>query len=183
MEAKVVDKTGKTVACGLQGELYTRGYLVMQGYWGDPEQTSKSIDSEGWMHTGDLAIIDSQGYCKIVGRVKDMLIRGGENVYPLEIEEFLLSHPSIQDVQVFGVPDEKYGEEVCAWVKVSKSNEVSSQDIKSFCEGQISHYKIPRYVKIVKEFPMTITGKPQKYIMRENMIKELGYKKIESSFD
>ncbi len=173
VEAKVVNESGETVASGEQGELHTRGYLVMREYWEDPEQTAKSIDRDGWMHTGDLATIDSEGYCNIVGRVKDMLIRGGENVYPREIEEFLLGHPGIQDVQVFGIPDEKYGEEICAWIVPAQGAQVSLEDVRTHCEGQIAHFKVPRYVRTVTEFPMTVTGKPQKFLMREKMVSEL----------
>ncbi|MEC9328655.1 MAG: AMP-binding protein [Pseudomonadota bacterium] len=173
VEAKVVNESGETVVSGEQGELHTRGYLVMREYWEDPEQTAKSIDSDGWMHTGDLATIDSEGYCNIVGRVKDMLIRGGENVYPREIEEFLLGHPGIQDVQVFGIPDEKYGEEICAWIVPAQGTQVSLEDVRAHCEGQIAHFKVPRYVRTVTEFPMTVTGKPQKFLMREKMVSEL----------
>ncbi len=174
VEARVVNESGGIVKVGEQGELHTRGYLVMRGYWDDPVRTAESIDSDGWMHTGDLATIDADGYCNIVGRVKDMLIRGGENVYPREIEEFLLSHPDIQDVQVFGVPDKKYGEEICAWIVPMVGNKVSLDDVRSYCDGQIAHYKIPKYVKAVSEFPMTVTGKPQKFLMRESMTEELG---------
>jgi|TARA_B100000809_G_scaffold157411_1_gene154661 fatty-acyl-CoA synthase len=173
VEARVVDTSGEIVAVGEQGELHTRGYHVMRGYWDDPERTAVSIDAEGWMHTGDLASIDAEGYCNIVGRVKDMLIRGGENVYPREIEEFLLGHPEVQDVQIFGVPDEKYGEEICAWIVPVSGTQLSLENIRNYCEGQIAHYKIPRYAKMVPEFPMTVTGKPQKYVMREKMIEEL----------
>jgi len=181
VEAKVVDEAGDIVATGEQGELYTRGYLVMQKYWEDPEQTAKSIDSDGWMHTGDLATIDSEGYCNIVGRVKDMLIRGGENIYPREIEEFLLGHAGIQDVQVFGIPDEKYGEEICAWIVPAQGAQVSLEDVRSHCEGQIAHFKVPRFVRTVSEFPMTVTGKPQKFIMREKMVAELGLKETSTA--
>ena len=174
VEAKVVNESGETVVVGEQGELHTRGYLVMGGYWDDLERTSESIDADGWMHTGDLATIDTQGYCNIVGRVKDMLIRGGENVYPREIEEFLLGHPEVQDVQVFGIPDEKYGEEVCAWIVPVQGVELSVDDVYNYCNGQIAHFKIPRYVHTVEEFPMTVTGKPQKFIMRAKMVEELG---------
>ena len=145
----------------------------MQGYWGDPERTAEAIDAAGWMHTGDLATIDTEGYCNIVGRVKDMVIRGGENVYPREIEEYLYRHPKIQDVQVFGVPDHKYGEELCAWVCLATGETVSEDEIKEFCKGQIAHYKIPRYIKFVTEYPMTVTGKIQKFVMRDQMIDEL----------
>ncbi len=147
---------------------------VMLGYWDDPERTAEAIDPARWMHTGDLATIDDAGYCKIVGRIKDMVIRGGENVYPREIEEFLYRHPKIQDVQVFGVPDERYGEEICAWVKLRAGEIMAAEELRAFCEGQIAHYKIPRHVRFVDEFPLTVTGKVQKFIMREQMIAELG---------
>ena len=181
VEARVVNESGTILKVGEQGELHTRGYLVMRGYWDDPERTAESIDSDGWMHTGDLATIDSDGYCNIVGRVKDMLIRGGENVYPREIEEFLLSHPGILDVQVFGVPDNKYGEEICAWIIPMAGNEISLDDVRSYCDGQIAHYKIPRYVKVVSEFPMTVTGKPQKYLMRETMTEDLELDRVKTA--
>ena len=181
VEARVVNELGDIVKVGEQGELHTRGYLVMRGYWDDAERTAESIDGDGWMHTGDLARIDADGYCNIVGRVKDMLIRGGENVYPREIEEFLLSHPDIQDVQVFGVPDRKYGEEICAWIVPMVGNEVSLDDVRSYCDGQIAHYKIPRYVKVVSEFPMTVTGKPQKFLMRESMTEELDLEQVKTA--
>jgi fatty-acyl-CoA synthase len=173
VEARVVNESGTVLKVGEQGELHTRGYLVMRGYWDDPERTAESIDSDGWMHTGDLATIDADGYCNIVGRVKDMVIRGGENVYPREIEEFLLSHQGILDVQVFGIPDNKYGEEICAWIIPMAGNKISLDDVRSYCDGQIAHYKVPRYVKVVSEFPMTVTGKPQKYLMRETMTEDL----------
>ena len=150
----------------------------MRGYWDDSVRTAESIDTDGWMHTGDLATIDADGYCNIVGRVKDMVIRGGENVYPREVEEFLLTHPDIQDVQVFGVPDKKYGEEISVWIIPMVGNKVSLGDVRSFCDGQIAHYKIPKYVKAVSEFPMTVTGKPQKYLMRESMSKELNLEQV-----
>ncbi|MBE9555212.1 MAG: AMP-binding protein, partial [Proteobacteria bacterium] len=174
IEVKIIDEAGKVVAPGAPGELCTRGYSVMLGYWGDAEKTAEVLDNAGWMHTGDLATIDEEGYCNIVGRIKDMLIRGGENIYPREIEEFLYRHPDIEDVQIFGVPDPKYGEEICAWVKLREGANPSAEDIKAFCEGQIAHYKIPRYVKFVDGFPMTVTGKIQKYKMREDMAGELG---------
>jgi fatty-acyl-CoA synthase len=148
----------------------------MRGYWDDDAKTRESIDAGGWMHTGDLAVIDAEGYCNIVGRVKDMLIRGGENVYPREIEEFLFRHPKIKEVQVFGVPDEKYGEEVCAWVVLKQDHVATEDEIRDFCKGQIAHYKVPRYVRFKDTLPMTITGKPQKFIMRDEMIRELGLK-------
>ena len=174
VEAKVIDESGATVPVGVAGELCTRGYLVMSGYWGDAARTAEVIDAQGWMHTGDLAAIDRDGYCNIVGRVKDMLIRGGENVYPREIEEFLYRHPAIQEVQVFGVPDEKYGEEVCAWIVLQPGQSLGEAEIRAYCEGEIAHYKVPRHLRFVDELPMTVTGKPQKFKMREIMIEELG---------
>ena len=174
LEVKVVDGDGATVPRGVPGELLTRGYSVMKGYWNDPARTADVLDAEGWMHTGDLATIDAEGYCRIVGRLKDMLIRGGENIYPREIEEYLHGHPAIADVQVFGVPDPKYGEEVCAWVKKAEGAALTEEDVRAFCRGQIAHYKVPRYVMFVDDFPMTITGKPQKFLMREQMAKRLG---------
>jgi fatty-acyl-CoA synthase len=173
VEAKVVDAEGRIVPRGTPGELWTRGYLVMLGYWNDPERTGESIDRAGWMKTGDLATIDDEGYCNIVGRIKDMVIRGGENIYPREIEEFLYRHPKIQDVQVIGVPDPRYGEELCAWVKLRDGERAAPEDIQEFCKGQIAHYKIPRYIKFVDAFPMTVTGKVQKFLMREETIREL----------
>ncbi|WP_116135866.1 AMP-binding protein [Trinickia diaoshuihuensis] len=173
LEAKVVDPAGNTVAVGETGELWTRGYSVMRGYWEDEPRTKEAI-TDGWMHTGDLATIDEEGYCNIVGRLKDMLIRGGENIYPREIEEFLFRHPKVQSVQVFGVPDEKYGEEVCAWIVVRPGEQLTEEEIKAFCQGQIAHYKVPRYIRFVDEMPMTVTGKVQKFVMRERMIGELG---------
>jgi fatty-acyl-CoA synthase len=173
VEVKIIDADGHIVPPGVPGELCTRGYLVMQRYWNDIDHTQEAIDSARWMHTGDLATLDSEGYCNIVGRIKDMVIRGGENIYPREIEEFLYRHPKIQDVQVIGVPDRKYGEELCAWVKLKAGVEASADEIRDFCEGQIAHYKIPRYVKFVDSFPMTVTGKIQKYLMREEMVREL----------
>ncbi len=173
-EVKVIDAEGNTVPPGQQGELCTRGYCVMKGYWNEPERTSDAIDSDGWMHTGDLGVIDNEGYCNITGRVKDMLIRGGENVYPREIEEFLYRHPSVQEVQVFGVPDKKFGEEVCAWIVPKAGQPIPNEaEIRAFCHGQIAHYKIPRFVRIKDSIPMTVTGKPQKFVMRDLMIKEL----------
>ena len=174
VEAKVIDAEGRIVPRGTPGELLTRGYLVMLGYWNDEEKTREAIDPAGWMHTGDLATIDDEGYCNIVGRIKDMVIRGGENVYPREIEEFLYRHPKIQDVQVIGVPDPRYGEELCAWVRLRDGEAATAEEIRAFCQGQIAHYKIPRYVKFVDGFPMTVTGKIQKFLMREETIAELG---------
>jgi fatty-acyl-CoA synthase len=174
VEIKVVDPDGATVACGEAGEFCTRGYSVMRGYWEDPERTAEAIDADGWMHTGDLATIDDQGYSKIVGRSKDMVIRGGENVYPREIEEFLYGHPAVADVQVIGIPDERYGEELMACVIVKQGAEVDEDGLRDFCRGRIAHYKVPRYVKFVDEFPMTVTGKVQKFKMRDEAIEELG---------
>jgi fatty-acyl-CoA synthase len=176
LEVKIVDEQGQIVPIGTKGELCTRGYSVMKGYWGDDERTADSIKN-GWMYTGDLATLDAEGYCNIVGRVKDMLIRGGENIYPREIEEFLFRHPKVGEVQVFGVPDQKYGEEICAWIVTKSGQLMTEDDVKNFCKGQIAHYKIPRYVKFVDALPMTVTGKPQKFIMSELMIKELGLNK------
>ncbi len=174
VECKVIDETGATVAPGEQGELCTRGYSVMKGYWGDVERTAEAIDAEGWMHTGDLATFDEAGYCNITGRVKDMLIRGGENVYPREVEEYLYRHPAVQQVQVFGVPDSKYGEEICAWIVLKADGAATEEEIKEFCRGQIAHYKIPRHVRFRSDLPMTVTGKAQKFRMRDAMIEELG---------
>ncbi len=174
VEVKIVDGEGRIVPVGEAGELCTRGYSVMKGYWNDPERTAEAIDAEGWMHSGDLATIDAAGYCSIVGRVKDMVIRGGENVYPREIEEYLYRHPKIQEVQVFGVPDPKYGEEICAWIVLHPGETASEEEIREFCRGNIAHFKIPRYIRFVSEMPMTVTGKPQKFRMRERMIEELG---------
>jgi len=173
VEVKIVGDNGATVPFGIRGELCTRGYSVMKGYWGDPDRTAEAIDADGWMHTGDLATIDAEGYCNIVGRVKDMVIRGGENVYPREIEEFLYRHPKVREVQVFGVPDERYGEEICAWIVPHAGEAVTEEEIKAYCQGQIAHYKIPRYVRFKPDLPMTVTGKPQKFIMRDAMIEEL----------
>ncbi|PQV47144.1 AMP-binding protein [Paraburkholderia sp. BL21I4N1] len=175
LEVKIVDPLGEIVPVGETGELCTRGYSVMQGYWGDEAKTRESIE-DGWMHTGDLATLDADGYCNIVGRLKDMLIRGGENIYPREIEEFLFRHPKIQSVQVFGVPDAKYGEEVCAWVVLRSGEQATAEDIQQFCQGQIAHYKVPKYIRFVDELPMTVTGKVQKFIMRERMMSELKLK-------
>jgi fatty-acyl-CoA synthase len=174
VEIKIVDTDGRIVPVGMPGELCTRGYSVMLGYWGDPERTAEAIDAARWMHTGDLATMDAEGYVNIVGRIKDMVIRGGENVYPREIEEFLFRHPKVEAVQVVGVPDVRYGEELCAWVKLKPGISATPEDIQDFCKGQIAHYKIPRYIKFVDAFPMTVTGKVQKFMMREQMEKELG---------
>ena len=172
LEAKVVDADGHVVPVGATGELLVRGYSVMQGYWRDDERTCETVQG-GWMHTGDLATIDDEGYCNIVGRAKDMLIRGGENIYPREIEEFLFRHPKVQSVQVFGVPDVKYGEEICAWVVVKPGQDCTEDEIRDYCRDQIAHYKVPRYIRLVQDMPMTITGKVQKFVMREQMMAEL----------
>ncbi len=173
VEVKIVDEAGRTLKPGERGELCTRGYSVMQGYWGDEARTKEAIDGQGWMRTGDLAVIDAEGYCNIVGRVKDMVIRGGENLYPREIEEYLFRMPKIQDVQVFGVPDARYGEELCAWVILKPGETMTAEELREYCRGQIAHQKIPRHIRFVSEFPMTVTGKPQKFIMREKMMAEL----------
>jgi len=173
IEVKVVDANGRIVRRGESGELLTRGYSVMRGYWGDEARTHEAIDAGGWMHTGDLATIDAEGYCNIVGRLKDMVIRGGENIYPREIEEFLYRHPKVQDVQVIGVPDARYGEELCAWIIIKPGEDCTEQDVRDYCQGQIAHYKVPRFIRFVQEFPMTITGKVQKFMMRDVMKKEL----------
>jgi fatty-acyl-CoA synthase len=174
MEAKVIDPEGRTLTRGEPGELCTRGYAVMLGYWDDPVKTTEVIDSKGWMHTGDLAVIDDEGYCSIVGRSTDMIIRGGENVYPREIEEFLFRHPEVADVAVVGVPHSKFGEEVCAWIKVRADAVVSEDEIRKFCRGQIAHYKVPAHIVFVEAFPMTVTGKVQKYLIRQQMTEQLG---------
>ena len=172
VEVRIVDLDGNTVPVGQQGEILTKGYLVMQGYWEEPERTAEAI-RDGWMHTGDLGTIDADGYCKVTGRIKDMLIRGGENIYPAEIENFLMTHPDIAAAQVFGVPDEKFGEQVCAWI-VPREPDLTEAAVLDHCRGQIAHFKVPRYLRFVDEFPMTVTGKPQKFIMREQMVEELG---------
>jgi len=175
LEVKIVDpENGATVAPGVPGELCTRGYSVMHGYWDDRARTREVIDAENWMHTGDLATMDAEGYVNIVGRIKDMVIRGGENVYPREIEEFLYRHPKVQDVQVVGIPDQKYGEELCAWVIVKSNQSLTEEELREFCKGQIAHYKVPRYIRFVDAFPMTITGKIQKFKIRELMREQLG---------
>jgi fatty-acyl-CoA synthase len=174
VQVKVVDAQGRCVPRGIQGELHTRGYSVMQGYWQEPEKTREVLDDAGWMHTGDLGVIDAQGYANVTGRLKDMVIRGGENIYPREIEEFLYGHAKVQAVQVCGVPDAKFGEEVCAWIQLKEGVSASEEEFREFCRGQIAHYKIPRYIRFVSEFPMTITGKVQKFLMREYMMQQLG---------
>ncbi|MDM0042912.1 AMP-binding protein [Variovorax dokdonensis] len=175
LEIKIVDpETGAVVARGQRGEFCTRGYSVMHGYWDDPEKTAEAIDADRWMHTGDLATMDDEGYVNIVGRIKDMVIRGGENIYPREIEEFLYRHPKVQDVQVVGLPDSKYGEELCAWVIVKPGQSLTEDEVRAFCKGQIAHYKVPRYIRFVDAFPMTVTGKIQKFRIREQMVADLG---------
>ena|SRR5450755_1491159 len=175
LEVKIVDPaTGQIVPTDKPGELCTRGYSVMIGYWNNPEATMAAIDSAHWMHTGDLATMDAEGYVNIVGRIKDLIIRGGENVYPREVEEFLYTHPKISDVQVIGVPDPKYGEEIVAWVKLNDGAQATPEEIQEFCKGQIAHYKVPRHIIFVENFPMTVTGKIQKYLMRQQTIEELG---------
>jgi fatty-acyl-CoA synthase len=174
LEIKVIDPvSGDTLPVGATGELCTRGYSVMHGYWGEAEKTREAIDSDGWMHTGDLATMDEDAYVNIVGRIKDMVIRGGENIYPREVEEFLYRHPAISDVQVVGVPDSKYGEELCAWVILKTGQSATEEEVRAFCKNNIAHYKVPRYVRFVDGFPMTITGKIQKFVMREVMMTEL----------
>ncbi|MGI4814550.1 MAG: AMP-binding protein [Janthinobacterium lividum] len=175
LEVKVIDpETQETLPVGETGELCTRGYSVMHGYWGEADKTREAIDTEQWMHTGDLAVMDEEGYVNIVGRIKDMVIRGGENVYPREIEEFLYGHPAVEDVQVVGVPDERFGEELCAWVILKKQQQLTDEALREYCRGKIAHYKIPRHVRFVEAFPMTITGKIMKYKIREIMRDELG---------
>ena len=175
VEVRIVDPdTGETVPRGTRGEFLTRGYSVMLGYWNDPERTAEAIDAAGWMHTGDLAAMDDEGYVNIVGRIKDMIIRGGENVYPREIEEFLYTHPDVIEVQVVGIPDVRYGEQIMAWVQLRDGAETTAEDVRNFCRGTVAHYKVPRYIKFTDSFPMTITGKIQKFKMREQSIEELG---------
>ena len=175
VEIRVADpETGETVARGESGEFQTRGYSVMKGYWNEEEKTAQAIDAEGWMHTGDLAVMDVDGYVNITGRIKDLIIRGGENISPREIEEFLYSHPDIIDVQVVGVPDEKFGEEVCAFVQAREGATVNTEAVREFCQGKIAHYKVPRYVLSIEDFPMTVTGKIQKYLLRDAAVEQLG---------
>ena len=182
VEVKIINPdTNKLCTVGEMGELCTRGYSVMLGYWENPEATSLSIDGHGWMHTGDTAVMDLDGYVNIVGRIKDMIVRGGENIYPREIEEYLIGHKDIEDVQVTGVPDEKFGEEIIAWVKLNGDSDLSEDDVKGFCKGRIAHYKVPRYIRFCTEFPMTVTGKVQKYKMREISIDELNLQEQETA--
>jgi len=173
IEIKIVDEIGHVVARGTSGELLTRGYCVMPKYWNEPDRTADAIDEAHWIASGDIAVLDDEGYCQIVGRIKDMVIRGGENIFPREIEEFLYTHPKIEEVEIFGVPDEKFGEEVCAWIKIKGGETVNAEEIRTFCKDKLAHFKIPRYIKFVDNFPMTVTGKVQKYIMSERMAEEL----------
>jgi fatty-acyl-CoA synthase len=175
LEVKLIDpRTGRTVPRGETGELLTRGYSVMAGYWNDTERTDEAVDALGWMHTGDLATMDEDGYLNIVGRSKDMVIRGGENVYPREVEEFLHTHPAVLEASVVGVPDDRYGEELMAWIRVREGHELTEDEVRDYCKDRIAHFKRPRYVKFAHEFPMTVTGKVQKFKMREQAIEELG---------
>ena len=180
-EVKIVDGEGRIVPRDTPGELLTRGYCVMLGYWNDPERTAKAIDQARWIASGDMATIDAEGYCQIVGRIKDMVIRGGENIFPREIEEFLYTHPKIEDVQIIGVPDRKYGEEICAWIKLRDGEDATAEEIRAFCKDKIAHFKIPRYIKFVDGFPMTVTGKIQKYLMRQQMKEELGFSEADKA--
>ena len=173
VEIKIVDQDGRVVPVGEKGEICTRGYSVMQGYWDDPVKTAETIDPSGWLHSGDLATMDDCGYVKIVGRIKDMIIRGGENIYPREVEEFLYQHPAISEVQVFGIPDTKMGEEGCAWIQLNAGHTLTEQDVKNYCADQITHFKVPRHIRFVTEYPMTVTGKIQKFVMSEQMLASL----------
>ncbi|MEP6391619.1 MAG: AMP-binding protein [Halioglobus sp.] len=173
VEIKITDENNRVVPVGEKGEICARGYSVMQGYWNDDERTRETIDAANWLHSGDLGVMDEEGYVQVVGRIKDMIIRGGENVYPREVEEFLYTNPNIAEVQVFGIPDSKMGEEVCAWVQLHPGKSMTEDELKSFCQGQITHFKVPRHIRFVSEFPMTVTGKIQKFIMRDEMQKEM----------
>jgi fatty-acyl-CoA synthase len=174
LEVKIVDAQGQVVPIGARGDICTRGYAVMQGYWEEPERTAETVDADDWLHSGDLGIMDGEGYVQVVGRLKDMIIRGGENIYPREIEEFLFTHPDVQDAKVIGVPDEKYGEEVCAWIQLREGAKLSEDDVRAYCKARIAYFKVPRYIRFVREFPMTVTGKVQKFKMRQKMAEELG---------
>jgi fatty-acyl-CoA synthase len=174
VQVKIVDDEGRVVPRGATGELWTRGYSVMRGYWGEEERTRQVLDASGWMHTGDLAVIDAEGYCNIVGRVKDMIIRGGENISPREIEEFLYRHPAVLDVAVVGVPDAKFGEAVCACVRLREGMSATEEEMREFCRGRIAHFKVPHYVRFMESFPLTISGKVQKYLIREKLREQLG---------
>lgn len=173
VQVKIIDESGEIVPRGISGELCTRGYSVMLGYWGEDEKTKEGIDTAGWMHTGDLAVIDEEGYCDIVGRVKDMIIRGGENIYPREIEEYLFRHPKIQQAAVFGIPDERFGEAVVAWISLNEGETADEEEIRKYCNEQIAYYKVPKHIFIVDEFPLTVTGKIKKFVMRDKTIEEL----------
>ena len=172
-EIKIIDASGSVVPVGVQGEICCRGHSVMQGYWGDAERTAQTIDSDGWLHSGDLGVMDEEGFTRITGRIKDMIIRGGENIYPREVEEFLYTHPDIQEVQIFGIPDERYGEQVCAWIKAHPGAALDEDSVRAFCRDRISHFKVPYVIRFVQDFPMTVTGKMQKFAMRERMLQEL----------
>ncbi len=175
VEVQVVHpETGEVVPRGETGELCTRGYSVMLGYWDQPARTAEAVDADGWMHTGDLAVMDDAGYLNVVGRSKDMVIRGGENVYPREVEEFLYGHPAVEDVQVVGVPDPRYGEELCAWVRLKDGASLTDDELRAYCTGRLAHYKVPRYLLVTDEFPMTVTGKVQKFRMRDDAVARLG---------
>ncbi len=177
-EVKIVDEEGRIVPAGRAGELLTRGYCVMPGYWEDPEKTAEAIDAAHWLHSGDIASLDEEGYCRIVGRIKDMLIRGGENIFPREIEEFLFKHPSVEQAEVIGVPDPTYGEEICAWIKLREGESATEEEIREFCRERIAHFKVPRYVLFVDQFPTTVTGKVQKYKMREQTLDMLELEEV-----
>ncbi len=182
LEVRIVDpESGRECETGAQGELWARGFTIMAGYFDKPEETAAAIDGEGWLRTGDLATVDEEGYFKITGRLKDMVIRGGENIYPREVEEFLFTHPAIREVQCFGVPDEKFGEQLAAWVRVKEGSSLGEEEVREFCRGKISHFKIPRYVRVVDDFPMTVTGKVQKYKMRDAMCEELHLDDVETA--
>jgi fatty-acyl-CoA synthase len=173
VQVKIADEAGKPLPIGERGEICVRGYSVMDGYWDDEERTAETIDADGWLHSGDIGIMDDEGYVQVVGRIKDMIIRGGENVYPREVEEFLYTHPAILEAQVFGIPHEKYGEEVCAWIQLQEGAELTEEELKDFCRDRITHFKIPSQVRFVSEFPMTVTGKIQKFRIREEVVKQL----------
>jgi fatty-acyl-CoA synthase len=173
LEAKIVDAEDRVVPLGEAGQLCTRGYSVMSGYWGESEKTAEVLGADRWMHTGDLATLDAEGWCRIIGRSKDIVIRGGENISPREIEEYLHTHPAVRDVQVFGVPDAKFGEELCAWIILRGGVAVDDQAVRAFCRGQIAHFKIPRHIRFVEGFPMTASGKVQKFVMRAQMVEAL----------
>jgi len=172
-EIKILDAEGAVVPVNEKGEICCRGYAVMKGYWGDEERTAETIDSDGWLHSGDIGVMDAQGYTQVTGRIKDMIIRGGENIYPREVEEFLYTHPAIQEVQVFGIPDDRYGEQTCAWIKLREPGSLTADELKDFCRDKITHFKIPHHIRFVDDFPMTITGKMQKFLMRDQMVEEL----------